>query len=380
MNNPELNSGSLRNLMFYSGGISIFFLALQVITGALLSIYYEPSAQDAYASIQYITNQVGFGSFIRSIHFWTAHALILCASLFVLSAFLSKSYTSPKRKLWYVLILFILILLAFAFTGQTLPWSEFSYFGAVIGISQIDKIPVAGHFISETLKGGAYFGNETLSRMFSIHTIILPASLFLLLVTFIYSIRSVNLLSIKEETPPVHQREAIPLKIIILSLTALALIAAISVLIPKGSGRLYDISAPTGAPIGIHPEWYFMWIYQTLRADNFLPGIIIQLFLFVFVIFWLSVPLLENKFSTGKNKSIINSVGVISAVYIFIMTIWGYMDSGISSFELASPGNIATGGIDRFSFLGIILFTIIVMIALLYLHIKSLSYTKDRNS
>jgi cytochrome b6 len=378
LNDPELNnSGRRRYLKYYFGGISVLFLLLQVITGALLSIYYQPSAEDSYASIQYIINQIEFGSFIRSIHFWAAHALILSAAAFVMSSFLSKSYRKPKQKLWYILLLSILLLLAFAFTGQTLPWTEFSYFGAVIGISQVDKIPAAGHFISEILKGGPYFGGETLSRMFSIHTIILPASLFLLLVACICFIRSNNSLNVESETQPTNLQDIHSVKIVISALAALALITTISVLIPKGLGKLYDISAPTGAPEGIHPEWYFMWIYQTLKADNFLPGVIVQLFLFVFVIFWFSVPLWENKFSTGRNKSVINAVGIISVVYIFIMTIWGYADSGISPLEISSPWNIATGGIGRFSFLGIILFTIFVMITLLLLRLKSTNISKD---
>lgn len=378
MSGPELNRNNLnRAALFYIGGSVLILFVLQVITGALLSVYYKPSVEDAFLSVQYINDQVEFGAFIRSIHYWSAHALIFCMFTFVVSAFLTKTY-KLQRYSWYFLILTLFGALTFAFTGQTLPWTEFSYFGGVIGLSQIDKIPIAGHFAAESLKGGSTLGNESLSRFYSFHTVILPACMILLLIYNFVLIRY-RKYSVDHANGDCN-RKTNYYRLLFSILCVLAVITIISVLMTKGLGKPYNILKPSVAPEGIHPEWYFMWIYQTLKADNFLPGIIIRLFFFVIAIFWLAVPLLDNKFSTGRNRLLINIPGIVSVVYIFAMTIWGYLDSGISPFEFASPGNIATGGIDRFSFLGIILFTIIVMIALLYLRMKSPTDAKDGNS
>ncbi len=368
-----------RKFLYYAGGICLSLVLLQVITGALLSIYYKPSAEDAYASIQYINNRVEFGAFIRSLHFWSANALVLTSVVFVLMVFYTKSFRKPFRKMWYLLIASFLVLMVFAFTGQTLPWMEFSYFGAVIGISQLGRFPIAGTFIAEILKGGGFFGGETLSRMYAIHTNLLPALLFFILAACFYHVRHNKAAASAGEPEPPRKGNSYSLKIVISALTGVAIIAAVSVLLPKGLGKPYDINNPSGAPGGIHPDWYFMWIYQTLKGDLFLPEFVLQLFIFFIVVFWFAAPALEDKFSTGRNNSAVKSIGAISIIYILAMTFWGYVDSGISPLETSYPGNIATGGIDRFSFLGIILFTIVVMIALLYLRIKSVSNLKDGN-
>jgi quinol-cytochrome oxidoreductase complex cytochrome b subunit len=145
----------------------------------------------------------------------------------------------------------------------------------------------------------------------------------------------------------------------------------LAVFLPKAIGTAYDISNPTEAPTGIHPDWYFMWLYQTLKADAFIPDILLTLFIIAIVVFWFLVPYLDNKFTAGRGGNIINKFALFILFYLFVMTLWGYFNTGISLNEFNTDTNSNMGGIDKFSFSGIIVFTIAVMILLLYARVKS---------
>src|SRR5439155_19041230 len=110
------------SMWYYMGGLALFFFTVQVITGLLLLLYYQPTPEAAHQSVEMIVNRVPFGSIVRSLHSWSANALIAVVFIHMFSTFFLKSYRSPRSIMWLTGIVLVLLMLGFGFTGYLLPW------------------------------------------------------------------------------------------------------------------------------------------------------------------------------------------------------------------------------------------------------------------
>lgn len=161
---------------YFLGGTTLFFLIVQVITGILLSLYYRSSPEEAYQSILYIMNEVPFGWLIRSIHAWSANMMILTCVLHMLRVFFQGAYKAPRELTWIIGVVLLIITLLFGFTGYLLPWDQRAYWATTVGTETAGAVPFAGDFMLRFLRGGSDISGFTLSRFYSIHTLILPLS------------------------------------------------------------------------------------------------------------------------------------------------------------------------------------------------------------
>jgi quinol-cytochrome oxidoreductase complex cytochrome b subunit len=159
---------------YFLGGMTLFFLGVQVITGVLLSLYYRPSAGDAYASILYIMNGVPFGWLIRSIHAWSANLMIVACVLHMMRVFLQGAYKKPRELTWIAGVVLLLITLGFGFTGYLLPWDQRAFWATTVGTEIAGSAPIAGDFVLRFLRAGNDVTGLTLTRFYSIHTLVLP--------------------------------------------------------------------------------------------------------------------------------------------------------------------------------------------------------------
>ncbi len=162
---------------YFLGGITLFFLIVQVITGVLLTFYYRPSPDEAYQSILLITNEVRFGWLIRSIHSWSAHLMIASCLLHMLRVLFQAAYKKPREVTWIIGVVLLIITLGFGFTGYLLPWDQRAYWATTVGTEIAKAVPGVGEDIQHFLRGGENLSGLTLSRFYSIHTLILPLSL-----------------------------------------------------------------------------------------------------------------------------------------------------------------------------------------------------------
>ena len=137
---------------YYFGGLALFLLTIQIITGILLAFYYSPNPADANESVRYIMEHVQYGWLIRSIHFWGANFLIAVVLVHMFSAFFMKAYRKPREIMWVVGVLILGILLTFSFTGYLLPWTTLSYFATKVGVNTPMVLPVVGNFISRIMQ------------------------------------------------------------------------------------------------------------------------------------------------------------------------------------------------------------------------------------
>jgi len=175
------------------GGISFFLLLLQLLTGALLSLYYVPSEAEAYQSLLYIHYQVRLGWLVRSIHSWTSSFLLITLMVHTARVFIQGAYKNPRELNWIIGVLLFLATLAFAFTGYLLPWNQRSYWATTVGINMIRSLPLLGDQLAYLFMGAEEIGGLTLLRFYSLHVLWLPIVTGILLWLHFHMIRQQGL-------------------------------------------------------------------------------------------------------------------------------------------------------------------------------------------
>ena len=135
------------NWAFTLGSALIILLIVQLLTGLLLMVYYKPSAEEAFGSIEVITNDVPMGWFVRSLHNWGSHLIVIVALLHMVRVFIYGGYKRPRELTWIVGVLLLSVILGFGFTGYLLPWDQVAYWGTVVGAEAPASTPPPGAHI-----------------------------------------------------------------------------------------------------------------------------------------------------------------------------------------------------------------------------------------
>jgi len=168
------------------GSASLFLFLMQGLTGIFLTVYYTPSPDHAYDSIQYIMTGMQFGWLVRGIHHWGASLMVLVVFIHMLRVFVTASYKYPRELTWFIGVGLLLLTLGMGFTGYLLPWNQKAYWATTVGTSIAGSVPFLGEFILKALRGGSDLSALTLSRFFSAHIWILPGLLMALIGVHIY--------------------------------------------------------------------------------------------------------------------------------------------------------------------------------------------------
>lgn len=321
------------SLWYYFGGITLFFLIIQVVTGVLLLLYYRPTAEAAFESVQFIMTEVRFGWLIRSIHSWSANLMVAAAFIHMFSVFFLKAYRKPRELTWVSGVLLLYLSLGFGFSGYLLPWNELAFFATKVGTEIVAVVPLVGGYLLEFLRGGEEVTGATLTRFFGIHVAVLPMLTTALLILHLLFIQKQGM----SVPPEVEKRKEGPrgipfvpnfiLRECLAWTLALGVLAALAALFPWELGVKADPFAP--APAGIMPEWYFVFMFQTLK---FVPANIIGLDGEVLAVlaFGLGglllvlVPFLDRSPSKGLTSKVISWIGVGVLLYILGITIVAY--------------------------------------------------------
>lgn len=170
------------------GSASLFLFVMQGLTGIFLTVYYTPSPDHAYDSIQYIMNDLAFGWLIRGIHHWGASLMVLVVFIHMIRVFVTASYKYPRELTWLVGIGLFLLTVGMGFTGYLLPWHQQAYWATTVGTRIAGSVPFIGDFILKVLRGGPDLSALTLQRFFSAHIWILPGLLAALIGAHLYLI------------------------------------------------------------------------------------------------------------------------------------------------------------------------------------------------
>jgi quinol-cytochrome oxidoreductase complex cytochrome b subunit len=160
------------NWWYTLGSASLFLALMQAVTGIFLTMYYVPTPEEAYNSVQFIMNDVAFGWLIRGIHHWGATLMVLTVFLHMLRVFYYGAYKYPREVTWVTGVMLLLATVGLGFTGYLLPWNQRAYWATAVGTS------IVGTVLLRVLRGGADLSFLTLSRFFGAHIWLLPALLF----------------------------------------------------------------------------------------------------------------------------------------------------------------------------------------------------------
>jgi quinol-cytochrome oxidoreductase complex cytochrome b subunit len=185
------------------GSATLTAFIVQAVTGAILAMYYKPSPDEAYESIQYITNELTWGWLVRGMHRWGASVFIILLFLHMGRVFFFGAYKYPRELNWLIGVVLLILGMFEGFTGYLLPWDQTSYWATVVGININGTGPIVGPFLSNVLRGGSEINGETLSRFYSIHMLLLPGGLIALIGLHLYLVIRLGVTS-----PPWSKRAA----------------------------------------------------------------------------------------------------------------------------------------------------------------------------
>jgi cytochrome b6 len=321
---------------YFLGGITLFLFVIQVLTGILLLLYYRPGANEAFESVQYIMTQVQFGWLIRSIHSWSANLMIFTAFAHMFSVLFLKAYRKPRELTWVSGMLLLFLVLGFGFSGYLLPWNTLAFFATKVGTEITGQVPLIGKPLMTLLRGGEDVTGATLTRFFGFHVAVLPGLATMLLFLHLLLVQRLGMsippkLEAEWRVKPPEQREIkffpnFLLRELMAWYVALGVLGALAAIFPWNLGTKADPFA--SAPAGIKPEWYFLFMFQTLKLIPskiwVIDGEVLGVVAFgIAAVVWLFLPFFESS-HPSRPKRWITGLSIFALGYIAGMTIYGY--------------------------------------------------------
>jgi len=319
------------------GGITLFLFVIQVTTGVLLLVYYRPTPQDAFESVQFIMTRVSFGWLIRSIHSWSANLMILSAFIHMFSVVFLHAYRRPREFVWFSGIGLLGLTLAFGFSGYLLPWNTISFFATKVGTDIPATIPWVGPVLTRYLRGGSAVGGATLTRFFGFHVALLPGLMTVFLLVHLGLIQKFGIstpLWVEEESRRSNRKiSEIPfvpdfvLRELMAWYAVLGVLGALAALFPWSLGE--KANAFASAPAGIRPEWYFLAPFYTLKL---IPGHVLHLDgefvglmgFGLLALAWMLLPLWAAGRNGSVRKKLVAGAGVALLAYLSTFSFLGY--------------------------------------------------------
>lgn len=265
---------------FFLGEMAAFSFLILVITGVYLGLIYTPSNAEvdvsgqrlpqAYASVLLI-DSIPVASLFRTVHHWTAHVMVASVVLHALRVFLNGSYRKPREINWVVGVVLLGLTLMAGFVGYALPYDAFAVTATGIGYSLARSIPVVGAVAADLFFGGTFPTLGSLPRLYTIHVVIVPTLISLLLAGHLVIVLK------QKHTQPGYARQiaepgrvlGVPLwpyqallagQLLLLLLGGLFFLSAF---VPIHPVALYGPPGPNTPDV--KPDWYLLWIYGFLK-------------------------------------------------------------------------------------------------------------------
>lgn len=271
------------NFFYYFGSLAMLVLVNQLVTGLWLTMFYTPTSEQAFASVEYIMRDVNYGWLLRYMHSTGASAFFIVVYLHMFRALLYGSYQKPRELIWLLGMALFILLMAEAFFGYLLPWGQMSFWGAQVITSLFGAIPYVGDSLATWLRGDYNVANATLQRFFALHVIGIPIMLLILVFLHIVALHAVGSnnpegIEIKKHLNrdgkpldgiPFHPYYTV--KDLVGVVVFLIIFFAIVFFIPEMGGYFlehpnFTPANPMVTPEHIAPVWYMTPFYTILRA------------------------------------------------------------------------------------------------------------------
>ena len=296
------------NVWYYFGSLALVVLVNQIVTGIWLTMYYKPSALEAFASVELtIMRDVEWGWLLRYMHSTGASFFFIMVYLHMFRALLYGSYQKPRELVWVLGVLIFLAMMAEAFLGYVLPWGQMSFWGAQVIVSLFGAIPVIGEGLVQWIQGDYLPSDPTINRFFALHVVALPISLLGLVVLHLGALHEVG--SNNPDGVDIKKKKdanGVPLDGIpfhpyytvkdTFGVGVFLMLFAFVIFFEPTFGDLFleydnfNPADPMVTPAHIKPVWYFTPYYAMLRAiPDKLMGVVVMgaAVMILFVLPWL---------------------------------------------------------------------------------------------
>lgn len=184
---------------WFLGVTSMVLFGSLIASGVYLMFFYVPSPSTAYGDIVFLQSSVPFGQFIRNIHRWSAHLMVLAVAAHMARMFYRGAYKPPREFNWVIGVVLLVLTLLLSFTGYLLPWDQLAYWAITVGTSMADFVPVIGNTVRAMLIGGSQVGAQTLIRFYVLHVAVLPTLLIGLITIHLWRWRKDSMLDVDAE-------------------------------------------------------------------------------------------------------------------------------------------------------------------------------------
>jgi ubiquinol-cytochrome c reductase cytochrome b/c1 subunit len=297
------------NYLWTFGGILVFMLAIQIVTGVILVMHYTAHVDAAFNSIEQLMRDVNYGWLLRYLHANGASMFFLAGYIHMFRGMYYGSYKEPREVLWILGVIIYVLMMATGFLGYVLPWGQMSYWAATVITNLFSAIPFFGEVIVHWLWGGYSVGNPTLNRFFSLHYL-LPFAIFGVVVLHVWALHVVG-----QNNPagvePTTEKDTVAftpyatIKDVFFMVAFLLPLGWFVFYIPNYLGHAdnYIPANPGVTPAHIVPEWYYLPFYAILRAiPNKLLGVIA---LFASILILAFLPWLDtSRVKSGRYRPI----------------------------------------------------------------------------
>jgi quinol-cytochrome oxidoreductase complex cytochrome b subunit len=291
------------NVWYTFGGILTFCFGVQIVTGIVLAMHYAASPELAFDAIQRIMRDVNYGWLIRNIHANGASMFFIAVYIHMLRGLYYGSYKSPRELLWIIGVGNYLLMMAIAFLGYVLPWSQTAFWGATVIINLFGALPLIGTYITTWLQGDFAVGGATLNRFFALHYL-LPFVLLGLVGLHVWALHVAgnnNPIGVEikgeRDTVPFHPyyttKDTFYVVLFAIAFAYFVFFAPDFFASPNN----HEPADPVRTPPDIVPEWYFLPFYAMLRAvPQKLGGVLVMsgAILTLFFVPWLDISVTRS--------------------------------------------------------------------------------------
>lgn len=313
----------LKKWWFCLGGTPAYLFVVQIVTGILLALYYQPAPETAYESIRYITNDATFGWFLRSLHKWAATLMIAAMILHQMRVYFTGAYRRPRELNWIIGMCLLMATLLTGFTGYSLVFEQLSYWGATVAANISDAVPVVGRFAKQMLLGGDEYNARTLSRFYILHAAVLPTTIVMLVVCHIAQVRMHGVTEFPDPAARADQPRHFNffpdhmLTELIIGLVLMIVLCALATVLPATMGPKAD---PLTTPEVIKPEWFFYVSFRWLKLFSLSFAVISSGFIVGAMFLWPWIDKLLRRLTGIEEISVY--IGIIATFLLIGLTVW----------------------------------------------------------
>lgn len=313
----------LKKWWFCLGGTPAYLFVVQIVTGILLALYYQPSPSTAYESIRYITDEATFGWFLRSMHKWAATLMIAAVILHQMRVYFTAAYRRPRELNWIIGMCLLMATLLTGFTGYSLVFEQLSYWGATVAANISDAVPLVGRFAKQMLLGGDEYNARTLSRFYILHAAVLPTTIILLVICHIAQVRMHGVTEFPDPDAPPNQPRHFNffpdhmLSELIIGLVLMIVLCALATVLPATMGPKAD---PLTTPEVIKPEWFFYVSFRWLKLFSLSFAVISTGFIVGAMFVWPWIDKVLRRITGIEDISVY--IGVVATFLLIGLTVW----------------------------------------------------------